>query len=65
MRPFNVLFVKLVLPNVGEEVITSMGFGKVVECKNSDRSVKVRLYETDKVVEFPLEDISIVEKADE
>lgn len=57
--------VKLVLPNVGEEVITSVGFGKVVECKNSDRSVKVRLYETDKVVEFPLEDISIVEKADE
>ncbi|HBI03151.1 MAG TPA: stage 0 sporulation protein [Paenibacillaceae bacterium] len=57
--------VKLVLPIIGEEVITSMGFGKVTECKNSDRSVKVRLYETDKVVEFPLEDISSVEKADE
>jgi cell fate regulator YaaT (PSP1 superfamily) len=56
---------KPVLPNIGEEVITSMGFGKVVECKNADRSVKVRLYETDKVVDFPLDDISIVEKADE
>lgn len=57
--------VKPVWPNAGEEVITSMGFGKVIDCNVGDRTIRVRLFETDKVLEFPLEDISVVEKAEE
>lgn len=56
---------KVTLPAIGEEVITSMGYGKTTDVNASGRTVKVRLLETDKVFEFPLEDISVVEKVDE
>jgi len=50
--------VKLELPSVGARVITSAGSGIVVSIHPSERTVDVRLSETGKVSQFPLDDVA-------
>jgi cell fate regulator YaaT (PSP1 superfamily) len=50
------------LPDMGREVATAMGYGRVVGLNILDRKVQVDLYELERVMEFPLDEISVVEK---
>ena len=44
-------------PGIGSKVLTSLGVGKVVGIDTSERGVRVKLEESDKVEIFPLEEI--------
>lgn len=48
------------LPDIGKEVATAMGYGKVVGVNLLERKVQVNLYEAERMLEFPLEEISVV-----
>jgi len=50
------------LPNVGKEVATVMGYGRVVGLNILERKVQVNLYEAERIMELPLDEISVVEK---
>ncbi|WP_047154261.1 PSP1 domain-containing protein [Aneurinibacillus tyrosinisolvens] len=50
------------LPDIGKEVATVMGHGRVVGVNILERKIQVNLYEAERVIEFPLEEISIAEK---
>lgn len=49
---------KLELPKVGRYVITSMGQGKVVGLNVEQKTVKVQLFDLNKVMELPAEDVA-------
>jgi cell fate regulator YaaT (PSP1 superfamily) len=55
--------VRLELPAVGAEVITSKGTGIVVSISPHPRAVRVRMHDISEEVDFPLEDVSEVEMA--
>ncbi|WCN37806.1 PSP1 domain-containing protein [Aneurinibacillus uraniidurans] len=48
------------LPDIGKEVATAMGYGKVVGVNLLERKVQVNLYEAEGMLEFPLDEISVV-----
>ncbi|BAU26214.1 cell fate regulator YaaT (PSP1 superfamily) [Aneurinibacillus soli] len=48
------------LPDIGKEVATAMGYGKVVGVNLLERKVQVNLYEAEQMLEFSLEEISVV-----
>ncbi|MBN6187370.1 stage 0 sporulation family protein [Aneurinibacillus sp. BA2021] len=50
------------LPDLGREVATPMGYGRVVGLNILERKVQVDLYEVEQVMDLPLEEISVVEK---
>lgn len=53
---------KEAMPDLGEEVLTSSGLGKVVGINILDKIVQVELYEEGRVVEFPLDDVVEIEE---
>jgi cell fate regulator YaaT (PSP1 superfamily) len=55
--------VRLELPAVGAEVITSKGTGIVVSISPHPRAVRVRMHDISEEVDFPPEDVSEVEMA--
>ncbi|ERI08789.1 PSP1 domain-containing protein [Aneurinibacillus aneurinilyticus] len=50
------------LPDVGKEVATPMGYGRVVGLNILERKVQINMYEAEQIMELPLEEISVVEK---
>ncbi len=50
------------MPEVGSHVVTSMGEGKVVALQADKGKVQVKLFETNKVKDFPLDDVAKVEQ---
>jgi cell fate regulator YaaT (PSP1 superfamily) len=55
---------KEVLPDIGQEVATAMGYGRVAGVNILERKVQVDLYEAEDILSFPLEDISVLEKVE-
>ncbi|WP_027415751.1 PSP1 domain-containing protein [Aneurinibacillus terranovensis] len=51
-----------VLPDIGQEVLTAMGTGRVVSVNILERKVQVDLYEAERVIAFSLEEIGPLEK---
>jgi cell fate regulator YaaT (PSP1 superfamily) len=56
--------VKESLPDLGEEVMTSSGLGKVVGVNILDKIVQVHLYDVGRVLDFPIDDVVEVEGTD-
>lgn len=45
------------LPDYGKEVVTSYGRGKVVGLNMLEKTVKIRIFESDNIIEFTLEEL--------
>ncbi|MED0681227.1 stage 0 sporulation family protein [Aneurinibacillus thermoaerophilus] len=50
------------LPDIGKEVVTAMGYGRVVGLNILEKKVQVDLYEAERIMELPFEEISVVER---
>lgn len=56
---------KEVMPDLGEEVMTSSGLGRVVGLNLLDKIIQVDLYDVGRVLEFPLDDVVEVMNSDQ